>query len=212
MFTAAGGDLTNNLPETKAMIDGEGTSSTGIESLTSNVLNSINRTSLITFSQFSDFWRSMCQANHDEASQFFYVVTKAADIASNFSSANDTLTTDDSTDHSSSNTFSYLSKTSSDLPNLNQSTSGHQQNLNLNSSSFNSNMNNKKVSSAMRNQQPTSSGRRYIVPEDLVILIQDVVDSHPGLGFLKEATEFHSRYVHTVSFGHYLNLVRKFIV
>jgi len=31
-----------------------------------------------------------------------------------------------------------------------------------------------------------------------VILIQDVVDSHPGLGFLKEATEFHSRYVHTV--------------
>ena len=29
-------------------------------------------------------------------------------------------------------------------------------------------------------------------------LVQDVVDSHPGLGFLKEATEFHSRYVHTV--------------
>ena len=37
------------------------------------------------------------------------------------------------------------------------------------------------------------------MPEDLVALIQDVVDSHPGLGFLKEATEFHSRYVHTVS-------------
>ena len=29
-------------------------------------------------------------------------------------------------------------------------------------------------------------------------MVQDVVDSHPGLGFLKEATEFHSRYVHTV--------------
>ena len=29
---------------------------------------------------------------------------------------------------------------------------------------------------------------------------QDVVDTHPGLLFLKEATEFHSRYVHTVSF------------
>ena len=28
---------------------------------------------------------------------------------------------------------------------------------------------------------------------------QDVVDTHPGLLFLKEATEFHSRYVHTVS-------------
>ena len=29
--------------------------------------------------------------------------------------------------------------------------------------------------------------------------VQDVVDTHPGLLFLKEATEFHSRYVHTVS-------------
>ena len=31
---------------------------------------------------------------------------------------------------------------------------------------------------------------------------QDVVDTHPGLLFLKEATEFHSRYVHTVSSSH----------
>lgn len=30
-------------------------------------------------------------------------------------------------------------------------------------------------------------------------LVQDVVDTHPGLTFLKEAAEFHSRYVHTVS-------------
>ena len=29
-------------------------------------------------------------------------------------------------------------------------------------------------------------------------LVQDVVDVHPGLAFLKEAPEFHSRYVHTV--------------
>jgi len=44
-----------------------------------------------------------------------------------------------------------------------------------------------------------SSGRRcHLLPEDFVPLVQDVVDSHPGLGFLKEATEFHSRYVHTV--------------
>lgn len=35
-------------------------------------------------------------------------------------------------------------------------------------------------------------------PEDLSPLVQDVVDTHPGLSFLKEATEFHSRYVHTV--------------
>ena len=39
----------------------------------------------------------------------------------------------------------------------------------------------------------------FIVPEDLVPLVQDIVDTHPGLLFLKEATEFHSRYVHTVS-------------
>jgi serine/threonine-protein phosphatase 2A regulatory subunit B'' len=44
----------------------------------------------------------------------------------------------------------------------------------------------------------TRGARRYLVPEDFVPLIQDIVDSHPGLGFLKEATEFHSRYVHTV--------------
>lgn len=37
-----------------------------------------------------------------------------------------------------------------------------------------------------------------MLPEDLAPLIQDVVDSHPGLAFLKEAAEFHSRYVHTV--------------
>lgn len=40
--------------------------------------------------------------------------------------------------------------------------------------------------------------RNYILPEDLAPLVQDVVDTHPGLAFLKEATEFHSRYVHTV--------------
>ena len=45
----------------------------------------------------------------------------------------------------------------------------------------------------------TRGARNHLVPEDMVPLIQDVVDTHPGLLFLKEATEFHSRYVHTVS-------------
>lgn len=45
----------------------------------------------------------------------------------------------------------------------------------------------------------SSGGRAYLVPEDFVGLVQDVVDTHPGLTFLKEAAEFHSRYVHTVS-------------
>ncbi|XP_059622179.1 uncharacterized protein LOC132265471 isoform X2 [Phlebotomus argentipes] len=40
--------------------------------------------------------------------------------------------------------------------------------------------------------------RQYILPEDLAPLVQDVVETHPGLAFLKEAAEFHSRYVHTV--------------
>ena len=44
----------------------------------------------------------------------------------------------------------------------------------------------------------TQGSRNYLMPEDFVPLIQDVVDTHPGLLFLKEATEFHSRYVHTV--------------
>merc|ERR1719264_881565 len=44
----------------------------------------------------------------------------------------------------------------------------------------------------------TRGARTHLVPEDMVPLIQDVVDTHPGLLFLKEATEFHSRYVHTV--------------
>lgn len=38
----------------------------------------------------------------------------------------------------------------------------------------------------------------FLFPEHLAIMVQDVVDTHPGLTFLKEAAEFHSRYVHTV--------------
>ena len=159
------------------------------ESSLTNNLNSINKTSLISLSQFTDLWRRMCQSNHDEASQFFYVVTKAADIASNFSTA----TENSDSISSSSNTFSYLTK-NSDYPNSNPSSTTTATNA-LNSSSYNNNnFNNNKKSTASKN-----SARTFILPEDLVILIQDVVDSHPGLGFLKEATEFHSRYVHTVS-------------
>ncbi|KAH9425054.1 Serine/threonine-protein phosphatase 2A regulatory subunit B'' subunit alpha [Dermatophagoides pteronyssinus] len=44
----------------------------------------------------------------------------------------------------------------------------------------------------------TQGKRNYIIPEDFEPLIQDVIDTHPGLLFLKEAEEFHSRYVHTV--------------
>jgi hypothetical protein len=45
---------------------------------------------------------------------------------------------------------------------------------------------------------PTPGGP-YLSAPDLMGLVQDVVDTHPGLTFLHQATEFHSRYVHTVS-------------
>lgn len=44
----------------------------------------------------------------------------------------------------------------------------------------------------------TGGKRTFFLHEDLESLIQDVIDTHPGLLFLKEAEEFHSRYVHTV--------------
>ena len=132
----------------------------------------------------------MCHDNHDEASQFFYIVTKASDIASNsFSAASDNPETP--------NTHPYLSnRISSDFSTSNLSSSQHPNSSSFNNNNFNNSMNNQKVLNAGSKNGPT---RGYLTPEDLVILIQDVVDSHPGLGFLKEATEFHSRYVHTVS-------------
>ncbi|XP_025926072.1 serine/threonine-protein phosphatase 2A regulatory subunit B'' subunit beta isoform X2 [Apteryx rowi] len=41
-------------------------------------------------------------------------------------------------------------------------------------------------------------GCNYLVQEDFIPFLQDVVNSHPGLSFLKEASEFHSRYITTV--------------
>ncbi|KAM5221073.1 serine/threonine-protein phosphatase 2A regulatory subunit B'' subunit beta [Ctenodactylus gundi] len=43
-----------------------------------------------------------------------------------------------------------------------------------------------------------SPGCNYLVPDDFVPFLQDVVNTHPGLSFLKEASEFHSRYITTV--------------
>ncbi|KAM6285689.1 serine/threonine-protein phosphatase 2A regulatory subunit B'' subunit beta isoform 2-T2 [Spheniscus humboldti] len=40
-------------------------------------------------------------------------------------------------------------------------------------------------------------GCNYLVQEDFIPFLQDVVNSHPGLSFLKEASEFHSRYITT---------------
>uniref|UniRef100_S4R624 PP2A regulatory subunit B'' EF-hand domain-containing protein n=1 Tax=Petromyzon marinus TaxID=7757 RepID=S4R624_PETMA len=37
-----------------------------------------------------------------------------------------------------------------------------------------------------------------LTQEDFIPLVQDIVDTHPGLAFLKDAPEFHSRYITTV--------------
>uniref|UniRef100_A0A3Q3QM16 EF-hand domain-containing protein n=1 Tax=Monopterus albus TaxID=43700 RepID=A0A3Q3QM16_MONAL len=41
-------------------------------------------------------------------------------------------------------------------------------------------------------------GCSYLEQEDFIPLLQDMVDTHPGLTFLKDAPEFHSRYITTV--------------
>ncbi|NXG14548.1 P2R3A phosphatase, partial [Grallaria varia] len=41
-------------------------------------------------------------------------------------------------------------------------------------------------------------GCEYLQQEDFIPLLQDVVETHPGLTFLKDAPEFHSRYITTV--------------
>ena len=85
------------------------------------------KTGLLSYMAFSEFWRKMCATHHDEAAQFMHILS---------------------------------------------------------------------------HHKSRSHIRTLLTPEDFVPLVQDVVDSHPGLGFLKEATEFHSRYVHTVSLLH----------
>ena len=65
-------------------------------------------------------------------------------------------------------------------------------------SSTSDGVNNEQLVNGVSEVSGVSGGRAHLVPEDFVGLVQDVVDTHPGLTFLKEAAEFHSRYVHTV--------------
>ncbi|XP_035267950.1 serine/threonine-protein phosphatase 2A regulatory subunit B'' subunit alpha-like isoform X2 [Anguilla anguilla] len=41
-------------------------------------------------------------------------------------------------------------------------------------------------------------GCKFLEQEDFTPVLQDIVDTHPGLTFLKDAPEFHSRYITTV--------------
>ncbi|CAG7816149.1 unnamed protein product [Allacma fusca] len=40
--------------------------------------------------------------------------------------------------------------------------------------------------------------RMHICMSDFIPMMQDIIDTHPGLGFLRDAPEFHSRYITTV--------------
>jgi hypothetical protein len=42
------------------------------------------------------------------------------------------------------------------------------------------------------------TNRQYLSIDDWDYLVQDIIDTHPGLKFLREAREFHSRYIKTV--------------
>jgi len=51
--------------------------------------------------------------------------------------------------------------------------------------------------------------RQYLsVDDDWDYLVQDIIDTHPGLKFLREAREFHSRYIKTVVARVYYNCNR----
>lgn len=54
----------------------------------------------------------------------------------------------------------------------------------------------------------SSTNRQYITVDDWDYLIQDIIDTHPGLKFLREAREFHSRYIKTVIARVYYNCNR----
>ncbi|CAF0720392.1 unnamed protein product [Adineta ricciae] len=50
--------------------------------------------------------------------------------------------------------------------------------------------------------------RHYLTTDDWDYLVQDIIDTHPGLKFLREAKEFHSRYIKTVVARAYYNCNR----
>ncbi|CAF1341647.1 unnamed protein product [Adineta steineri] len=52
------------------------------------------------------------------------------------------------------------------------------------------------------------TNRQYLTTDDWDYLIQDIIDTHPGLKFLREAREFHSRYIKTVIARIYYNCNR----
>lgn len=41
--------------------------------------------------------------------------------------------------------------------------------------------------------------RDWLVYEDFMDMIQDIIDTHPGLTFLRDVSEFHNRYIQTVA-------------
>lgn len=67
-------------------------------------------------------------------------------------------------------------------------------------SNSNINNNNRHSSSAYENhgKLPWDLRTAEASMSDFTAMIQDIIDTHPGLGFLRDAPEFHSRYITTV--------------
>lgn len=55
---------------------------------------------------------------------------------------------------------------------------------------------------------PLPTNRQYLTIDDWDYFVQDIIDTHPGLKFLREAHEFHSRYIKTVVARVYYNCNR----
>ncbi|UJR27679.1 hypothetical protein I4U23_008958 [Adineta vaga] len=61
---------------------------------------------------------------------------------------------------------------------------------------------------ALSSPSTLTTNRSYVTVDDWDYLIQDIIDTHPGLKFLREAREFHSRYIKTVIARIYYNCNR----
>ena len=135
-----------------------------------------HRAGQITADHFLKFWEDIVENYHDTASRFIAVVSSNRKVQ-------------ESKDKGTNFTNRTLS---------NRYKAGQSGNNSSNNSPNNSAKN---VQNSTNNKNTISSNElsdNYLEFHDFMQIIQDIVDSHPGLVFLGQAPEFHSRYVQTV--------------
>jgi serine/threonine-protein phosphatase 2A regulatory subunit B'' len=131
-----------------------------------------HRAGQITADHFLKFWENIVENYHDTASRFIAVVSSNRKVQD----AKDKGT--HLTNRNLSNRYKSGNNSSNNSPNNSAK--------NQNNSTTNNNNSSNKLS------------ENYLEFHDFMPVIQDIVDSHPGLVFLGQAPEFHSRYVQTV--------------